>query len=175
MYLAQFFKNRDAFGHEFKLRMSHKQLGETEQKSALGGFVTLVIVAVCSSFLGVQISKMVNGSLDNISQNTNNANFDELKSVYMHGVMPVIMFNSENQNPLEYFTIKISQYSGLDEVVENSQRNFRNCTLQDFQRFGLNSTRSLEGQLCVDKFEEYHAADGFTNIEKYKSFEIIIE
>ena len=104
MFVKRFLKNRDAFGHEFKLRISDKQ-SESEQSSALGGCTTLGILAITIIYLWVQIQKLSDKQLDNLTQFTVGTEFDALGSVNMSDVMPVLFIDLENQ--LDYFSIKM--------------------------------------------------------------------
>ena len=94
IFLVTFLKNRDAFGHEFKLRISGKdQRGQTAQTSVVGGTVTILILAISLAFLANQIFRMSDGALDNISENTVSFDFDAIGDVKMEGVMPVLKFD----------------------------------------------------------------------------------
>ena len=88
--LASFLKNRDAFGHQVKLKV--KNGNADEQTSAFGGTLTLFIYCFVSSFFLLKSIKMYGKSLDNITSNEEVTQAHEIQKVNFTGMMPVLQF-----------------------------------------------------------------------------------
>lgn len=97
---------------------------------------------------------MLHGSLDNISQNTVNTNFDELGDVNMSNVMPIIKIRSAEIDAKPYITTRIIQTDARERVTE-MDRQFRQCTKEEFKRLGIEPDDNISNQLCVDDFHKY--------------------
>ena len=121
--LSTFLKNRDAFGHQVAFTI--KGGNGSEQTSKLGGFITLLIYTFIATYVGIKMSKMLSGSLDNITVSQQLIDYKSVQNVYFEDLIPVVGIASFGSSDIaKYLEINIYQ---MDKNQYKPAAQFHQC------------------------------------------------